>query len=129
MSCSSPFVSIPCPRARCVSISTRSSVSGLHLVVSLDHVRVRWRWGSFLTARTSSSRSCDVPLRLRLRRLVLRTSWLAALSAILPAAVAVGAPLMADMVVRHAITALASVHWPILVVISFGVAGDDIPGM
>lgn len=50
-----------------------------------------------------------------------------ALSAVLP--VVVIALLMADIVMRHAVATLASVDWRILVVVSFGVAGDDVPCM
>lgn len=36
---------------------------------------------------------------------------------------------MADTVVRDAIPALSTIDWRILVVVSLGVAGDDVPGV
>jgi hypothetical protein len=44
----------------------------------------------------------------------------------MPTAVAL---LMADIVMRHAVATLASVGWRILVVLSFWVAGNDVPSM
>lgn len=42
---------------------------------------------------------------------------------------AVVALLMADIVMRHAVATLTSVDWRILVVLSFWVAGNDVPSM